>query len=47
MNSSPGVYAVTNPAVHGEGTGDLTAENAAAAAAAIREQAGGMSGGYY
>ena len=40
MNSSPVVYAVTNPAVHGEGTGDLTAENAAAAAAAIREQAG-------
>ena len=40
MNSSPVVYAVTNSAVHGEGTGDLTAENAAAAAAAIREQAG-------
>ena len=40
MNSSPVVYAVTNPAVHGEGTGELTAENAAAAAAAIREQAG-------
>lgn len=40
MNSSLVVYAVTNPAVHGEGTGDLTAENAAAAAAAIREQAG-------
>ena len=38
MNSSPVVYAVTNPAVHGEGTGELTAENAAAAA--IREQAG-------
>ena len=40
MNSSPVVYAVTNPAVHGEGMGELKAENAAAAAAAIREQAG-------
>ena len=43
MNSSPVVYAVTNPAMHGEGTGELTAENAAAAAAAIREQ----DGAYY
>ena len=39
MNSSPVVYAVTNPAVHGEGTGDLTAENAAAEPR-YREQAG-------